>query len=151
MSMAVTDEQVATLQAQLAGDVDEHRRLLERLDPVAARTGYTALITAAFFQAVDRRFVRNGRTVDDSEIIQFVGSLRARSKEAGESIDPVAAERLIKHSLGHGSITDLDGKTVLATRMLMLAGLVADEQFNAASLDSFLAEAREVAEELKSS
>jgi hypothetical protein len=147
MAMAVTDEQVATLRAQLAGDFDEHKRLLEQLDPVAARTGYTALIAAGFFEAVDRRFVREGKVADDSEIIEFVSSVRARSDEAGAKIDPVAAERLIRHSLGRGSIADLDDETVISTQMFMLAGLIADEQFDAAGLDGFMAEVREIAEE----
>ena len=145
--MAVTDEQVATLRAQLTGDFDEHKRLLEQLDPVAARTGYIALIAAAFFEAVDRRFVRGDQIADDAEIIDFVGSVRARSDEAGEKIDPVAAERLIRHSLGRGSIADLDDETVISTQMFMLAGLVAEAQLHATDLDGFLTEAREVAEE----
>ncbi len=149
--MAVTDEQVATLRAQLAGDFDEHRRLLNRLDPIAARTGYTALIAAAFFEAVDRRFVNDGKIANDPEIVEFVGSVRARSEEAARDTDPVAAERLIHHSLGRGSIADLDDETVLSTQMFMLAGLIADEQLDAVGLDAFLTEVREVAEEWSNS
>jgi hypothetical protein len=54
--MTVTDDQVAVLRAHLAGDYDEHRRLLAGLDSRGALGGYTALVTAAFVEAVDRRF-----------------------------------------------------------------------------------------------
>jgi hypothetical protein len=45
----VTDEQVATLRARLAGDLGEHERLYGQLDEAAARTAYIGLITAAAF------------------------------------------------------------------------------------------------------
>jgi hypothetical protein len=47
MTMPATDEQEATLHAQLAGNFDEYVRLLDSLDPAAARTGYSALVSAA--------------------------------------------------------------------------------------------------------
>ncbi len=37
--MAVTDEQLRTLRAQLAGKTEEHLRMLGQLDPVEAKTG----------------------------------------------------------------------------------------------------------------
>jgi hypothetical protein len=145
--MAVTEDQVAALRAQLAGNFDEHKRLLEQLDPVAAQTGYTALIAAAFFEAVDRRFAENGAAAGDADVIEFVGSLRSRADDAAEKIDPSIAERLIHHSLGRGSISDIDDKTVVRTQMLVLAGLIADAQLSDAELDEFMAEVRTVAEE----
>jgi hypothetical protein len=61
MTMPVTDEQEATLHAQLAGNFDEYVRLLDSLDPVAARTGYSALVSAAFSLAADERFPEASR------------------------------------------------------------------------------------------
>ena len=58
--MTVTDEQVATLRAQVEGKLDEHKRLLAQLDPATARTGYAALIAAAFSLAVNSRFAHDG-------------------------------------------------------------------------------------------
>jgi hypothetical protein len=137
--MPITDEQVAALQAYLAGDFETHQRLQTQLDPVAARTGYTALIAGAFFEAVDRRFVQNGKNVD---VVEFVGSLRARSERLASELDPGTAERIIQHALGHGSIAELDDETVVQTQIVILAGLIADEQFDAAELDKFMATAR---------
>ena len=60
MEMAVSAEEVATLRTYLSGNMDEYRRMQEQLDPVASRIGYSALIIAAFFEAVDRRCARPG-------------------------------------------------------------------------------------------
>jgi hypothetical protein len=54
--MTATDDQAAVLRAQLAGDYDEHRRLLADLNSRGELAGYTALVTAAFIEAVDRQF-----------------------------------------------------------------------------------------------
>jgi hypothetical protein len=53
--MPVTDEQEATLHTQLARKFDEHERMLDALDPIAARTGYSALVSAAFTIALIER------------------------------------------------------------------------------------------------
>jgi hypothetical protein len=42
-TMTATDDRVAALRAQLAGDYDEHRRLLAGLDARGAMAGYAAL------------------------------------------------------------------------------------------------------------
>jgi hypothetical protein len=142
--MSVTADEVATLRAYLAGDFDLHERLYERLEEASTRTGYMALIAAGFFEAVDRRFAQD-RTMAD--VISFVGDLRSRTDELSEAIDPHVAERLIRHSLGEGSIADLDDRTVAGTQFLLLAGLVADEQFDDAGLESFMAEVRKLADQ----
>jgi hypothetical protein len=102
-----------------------------------------ALVAAGFFEAVDRRFAANGTTAD---VIDFVADLRARSEQLSEAVDPTVAERLIRHSLGNGSIADLDDGTVAGTQFLLLAGLVADEHYDEAGLDAFMAEVRKLAD-----
>ncbi|GAA4983517.1 hypothetical protein [Actinopolymorpha pittospori] len=82
---AVTAEQVAALRALLAGDLEEHVRLRDQLDREAAATGYTALLAAAFFEAVDRRFGQDGASAD---MAAFVSDVRSRTTAAAESIDP---------------------------------------------------------------
>lgn len=143
--MPVTDDQVATLRAYLEGDFESHKRLHGQLDPVAARTGYTALIAAAFFEAVDRRFAKNGA---DADVVEFVGSVRSRSERLANELDPGIAERLIRHSLGEGSISDVDDDTVVRTQIVLLAGLIADEQLDNAGLDEFMATARMLGDRL---
>jgi hypothetical protein len=147
MMMPVSADQVAALRAYLAGDFETHKRLHGQLDPIASGSGYTALIAAAFFEAVDRRFASNRTNVD---IVGFVGSVRARSERLADELDPSTAERLILHSLGNGSIADLDDETVVQTQIVLLAGLVADEQLDSAGLDEFMATARVLGDRLMS-
>lgn len=141
--MSVTDEQVAALRAYLAGDLDQHHRLYSRLDRATARSGYTALVIAAFFEAADRRFAQNGTAAD---VIEFVGDVRARTEELGEKIDARVAERLIRAVLTDEDISDLDDTTKGRYYIVLLAALVADEQLDPDGLDSFLAEARKLAD-----
>lgn len=145
--MSITDEQVATLRAHLARDVEEYQRLWERLDRDAAQTGYMALLAAAFFEAVDRRFAKDGTVAD---VIEFVGALRARLGADADEVDPRVAERLIRDALGDGTITDLDEDTIVATKVLLLTALISDEQFDDERMDEFMATARGLGDRLMS-
>jgi hypothetical protein len=142
ITMSVTDDQVAALRAQLAGDYDEHRRLLAGLNQRGALSGYTALVTAAFIEAVDRRFGPGHR--DDAAVIEFVGDVRSRFPGADDEIDPAAAERVVRKALGRGSVSDLDGPTIRRTETLLLPLIVAGERLTGEELDRFLAKARKL-------
>lgn len=142
--MPVTDEQVATLRAQLEGKLDEHKRLLAQLDPAAARKGYAALIAAAFSLAVDRRFAQGG-DADEATVIDYVADVRSRTEGSAE-IDPRVAERLILAVYTDEQIRDIDVRVRYETQILLLAALVADVQFDDAGLERFLSQARELAD-----
>lgn len=146
--MSVTDDQVAALRAQLAGDFDEHRRLLAQLDKGSASSGYTALIVTAFIEAVEDRFVKAGQVADDADIVEFVGSLRARSETIAREVDPRTAERLILYALGKGSVAGIPKEERIRAQMYILAILVAEANFNEAQLDAFIGKVRTGAEEL---
>lgn len=140
--MAVTTDQVATLRAYLAGDFEQYEQLYKRMDRQAARTTFLALIDAAFFEAVDRRFAKDGTRAD---VIEFVADIRARSDRVSE-IDALTAERLIRAVLGDGTIDDIEDKDRFGTETVLLAGLIADEQLDDAGLDAFVADARKLAD-----
>jgi hypothetical protein len=143
MTVPVTADQVATLRAYLTGDFEEYERLYAQLDRDAVRKTYLALIEAACFEAIDRRFARNGTV---SDVIEFVGDVRSRSERVGETLDPRVAEQLIRAVLGDGSIDNLDDKVRFGTEIILLAALIADEQLDDAGLDEFIAEARRLAD-----
>lgn len=143
MTMRVSEDQVATLRAYLAGQFDEYERRSQNLDRDAAWAGYMALLEAAFFKAVDRRF---GTTAEDTDVIEFVANVRARTEQIGEAIDPRMAERLINAALGRGEVGDIDDKTRFGTETVLLAALIAREQFDDAALDGFMAKARALVE-----
>jgi hypothetical protein len=142
MTTHVTDEQAATLRAYLTGDPDRYAELHARLDRGQDATAYTALIIAAFFEAVDRRFAKNGTTGD---VIDFVAGLRARSDRLGQEIDPQTAERLIRAALTDEDISDLTDQVKGRVYPVVLTALVADEHLDDAQLDAFLTEARQLA------
>lgn len=142
--MAVTDHQVATLRAYVTGDFDEHDRLRRQLDRDADSAGWSALVAAGFFEAVYRRFSKEGTEAD---VVEFVGSVRARSEQLSNDIDPRIAEQLILYSLGTGSISGIESRVRLATQLILLTALIVDEQLDDAGLDDFMAEARKIADQ----
>lgn len=147
--MPVTDDQVATLRVLLAGHRDEHRRLLHQLDRTEANVGYSALLASGFFEAVERRFIVDGKTADNTEVINFVASIRERSDEAPDILKPDVAERMILHALDKGaSIADLDADTVVQHQLILLAALVGEARLNESELNAFMNKIRADADEL---
>ena len=143
--MAVKDDHVLVLQAFLARDFDEYDRLSEHLDSTGGWEGYPTLLQAAFFEAVERRF-GTGHTVP--AIVEYVADARSRYERSGQVIDPGAAERLMLLALGDEvSVDDIDGKTLGATELFILATLITDANLDDASLNKFMKDVRESAAE----
>ena len=80
IAMPVSDKQAATLCAQLAGDLEQHKRLLGELDSHAGGHAYVTLTNAAFFEGVGSMFGAAG-TADD--VIAFVAEVRTLVSLAG--------------------------------------------------------------------
>lgn len=142
--MAITDDQVAVLRSMLTGDAAEYDRLTGLLDKTDGWGRYTALVAAAFFEAVDRRF---GTKYTRPDIIQFVADARGRFPEGGPDLDPVAAERLILSVLEDVEIDDIDDETVVKCQVAFLTALIVDENLDAVGLGGFLENARKLADE----
>lgn len=143
--MAVSDLQVATLRAQLAGQTAEHMSLLAQLDKIDDGAGYSALVTAAFFEAVDRRF--KGRS-SKADVIEYVADVRSRFDEIAKMVDPNVAERLINKVLYGESTDDVDPQASARARLYLLAALTADAELSDVELDKFLEKARKMADYL---
>lgn len=144
--MPVTDEQVETLRAQLEGRTEDHLRMLDQLDPEEANVGYAMLIGAGFLVAAERRFIRDGKYVPDSEVIDFIANLRQVNEETAKLLDPHIAERILFAALDKGDIDDIDNDTVVGTEIFLLGAMIYDEQLSSDELDAFLREARELAD-----
>lgn len=140
--MPVTDEQEATLHAQLAGNFDEHVRLLNSLDPIAARTGYSALVSAAFFLAAEGRFPEG---TPAAEIIDYVADIRSRTDRTA-GIDPITAERVLLAVSTDEEIGDIDRRTSFQTQLVLLAALIGDAGLDAQELDHFMLRSRKLAD-----
>lgn len=145
--MPVTDDQVAALRALLRDDVDSYRQLSAALDRAEAGKGYTALVAAAFGEAVLRRF---GKDHSQTDVIGFVASVRSRSENLAARIDPEAGERLIGAVLGEVTTRGLSREAKANGQFLLLVALIADERLDDAGLDAFLASARKLADQLLS-
>ena len=145
--MPVTDQQVATLRAYLAGDPDEYHRLRARLKETVDQTGYAALIAAAFFVAVERRFSAN---CDIADVVSYVGDARARFDQDGRMVDPRAAERMVLAVSADEEIDDIDDRTRGQIQIVLLLALIVDEQLDDAGLDEFLSGSRRLADDLVS-
>ena len=140
--MKVTADQISALRAVLTGDMEAHRRIYDRLDS-EMRQGYLALVTAAFFRAAEQRF-KGGRR---AEVTEFVSSARARSERLAQSIDPQVAERLLMAVSTGDDIDDIDPETRGGHLILLLTGLVVEAELSAVELDTFLEDARKLADE----
>jgi hypothetical protein len=145
--MPVTDQQAATLQAQLAGNLAGYQQLLARLDSKADSRGYSALLTAAFHNAVDLRFNRES-TLD--EVTEFVADVRARSERLRDALDPRITERVIVAAVGGNYVHDLEPAESNKIKAVLLTALIADMRLDDAGLDEFIAKARAFADELLS-
>jgi hypothetical protein len=143
--MPVTDDQVAALRALLRDDMDRYQKIYGSLDRAEAKKGYPALITAAFIEAVERRF---GASYQPADIVTFVADVRARSDRLASRIDPDVAELVIRAVLGDGTTRGLDKEAVTSAKLLLLGGLIADARPGDAELDEILAAARKLADQL---
>jgi hypothetical protein len=142
--MAVSDAQVATLRAQLAGHLDEYLDLLGQIDNAPDRQAYSALVVAGFCEAVERRFGKNSEKAD---VVSFVAEVRATSEAAAQKIDPQAAERLITAVYTDEDVSDVGADQKKDLYVLLLPALIGDEQFSEAELDKFLVDSRRLADQ----
>jgi len=59
----------------------------------------------------------------------------------------LAITQCLHKVLGHTSVADLDAKAAFAAKQYLLAELIADQHLDDAGLDTFLAQAREFADQ----
>jgi hypothetical protein len=148
MTVIITDTPVAALRAQLSGNVAEHKRLLGLFSGRDDRVAYSALVHAAFLEAVSRRF---GQDVARAEVVAYVADVRSRFEEAAAAVDPRVGEHVILESLGGTSQEDTDTKASSTAMLFLLTALVADEGLTATALDQVIAQAKKTAEYLLNS
>jgi hypothetical protein len=144
MTGTITDAPVGALRAQLSGDVAEHKRLLGRFSGRDDRVAYSALVHAAFLEAVNRRFAQD---VARTDVVAYVADVRSRFDEAAAAVDPRIGEHVILESLGR-AFEDTDTKASSTAMLFLLTALVADEGLTPIALDQVIAQAKKTAEYL---
>lgn len=142
--MPVTTDQVATLRSYLSGDFSDYQQRRSQIDQAPDRTGYVALVSAAFCEAVERRFTKQD---PPERVIEFVAETRAQFDRDGNQIDPRAAELMIRAVYTDEQIDDLDSTTKGRTQIILLAALINSEHLEQAGLDAFLADASKLADQ----
>jgi hypothetical protein len=144
--MPVTDDEVAALRAYLQGNEALRRELYGRITTPAAKARYTALLAAAFMEAVKRRF---GGRDSAAEVIEYVADVRARVPGVGEKTDPSAAERLIRSVLaGDAHAPDIDARMRGRIFIFFLAAIISDAQYDDDQLEALLTVARKAADDV---
>jgi MoxR-like ATPase len=141
--MEVSDEVLATLRTGLSGNAEAHLSRWNRLG-ASARIGYRALVSAALAEAAGRRFASADPA---AEVIEYVARVRSSSGLVAGQVDPLSAERLILSACAGGDADGIDPGIALRTRLVLLAGLVAEAGMAGAALDQLLGAAREVADQ----
>jgi hypothetical protein len=140
---AISDQQVAALHAALTLDAPRAQELRTRLTQTGDLAGFGELAYAAFLLAARRRFAPTWTRAD---VIRYVGDVRGHGP-ADDDIDPVAAEALILRALGAGQRPDADAEATAVAQAVLLVTMIADLHLDAVSLERFLAEARELADQ----
>lgn len=107
------------------------------------RTGYNALVSAAFSIAADKRFTGSATAAD---VIDYVAAVRSRADSAA-SLDPRIAERVLLAVISDEEIGDIDARASFEAQLVLLAALTADANLDAAQLDSFMIRARRLADQ----
>jgi hypothetical protein len=142
--MPVTNQQAAVLRAMLSGDIAEHRRLREQLDPRADQRPYAVLVSNAFIEAADRRF---GSAATSEDVIAFVADVRAWADSVREGLDPAVAERVLLAAVGVGDVRGLDARTVRTGQAVLLTAMITDAGLEQAELDEFMTRVRAQADD----
>jgi hypothetical protein len=143
--MPITDAQAEVLRAYLAGNWELYQQLFRELDRAEAGREYSALITAAFVEAVWRRF---GKNYTQADIITFVADARSRSERGAEALDPEVGERMINAVLGDATTQGISREAKVGAQVLLLTALIVDEHMEEAGLEAFLAKARNGADRI---
>jgi hypothetical protein len=100
-------DQFTLLRAMVEGDFDRHEQLAHTLRDSGGLDTYGLVIGAAFRLAVRQQF---DRRYSPDDVIRLVADTRMLFDRDGDTLDPRAAELLVRSALGgHGRVGDLPG------------------------------------------
>lgn len=143
----ITGLHAAALRALLGRRADDFRELIGQLESQDDYEGYARILYAAFFEAVDRRFTRDGETAGDAAVIEFVGELRAENLQIRDELDPSVAERMLAYVLGCGSLDGIEDAARMRCASTIVVELAEDDYAGEIALNRFVARARRMAED----
>jgi hypothetical protein len=147
--MEISDFDVATLRAQIAGNEKAAQQAVaDQLTVTGDLTGLAMLVHAALVLAARRRFAP---AWTGAEVIQYVAQVRAATAERPGLLDPITAEDELRSALGERTTTRHEIGAVAAARLLLLTALVVTLGLKDDALLGLLDQARNLAREMYSS
>jgi hypothetical protein len=142
--MRVTDAQVGALRAFLIHDPDATMQLTAQLGDTGMG-GYLSLTQAALSVVAVRRFSPRFTSAD---LVRYIASVRVSRIAGGTEydLDPVAAEKVLRYSLGSPDVSLPDFEARLRIVVALLEALAESELSSEVEVDALLVEAREMAD-----
>jgi hypothetical protein len=142
--MRVTDAQVGALHAFLMHDPGATMDLTAQLGDAGVH-GYLYLTHAALSVVAARRFSPRFTSAD---LVRYIASVRVSRIADGTEydLDPVAAEKVLRYSLGSPGVSLPDFEARLRIIVALLEALAESELSGEAEVDALLVEARELAD-----
>ncbi|MFG2045911.1 hypothetical protein ACGFIW_00575 [Micromonospora sp. NPDC048935] len=135
--MTIKAELPEYIRTMVRGDHAANDAVEARLD-AEGWDGLPRFLAAVFFLAVDRRF---GETAGRSEVITFVGELRAGLADGGPEINAEAAEMLIMSVIDPSVDYSIDQEMIGRIQAATVQTILTDENLTDSELDALLAEA----------
>jgi hypothetical protein len=139
------DVQAAMLRAYLQGDAEAARDVFEEFivaDPEAAEN-LAPLIQMAFAIAARTRFTP---AWSEADLAQYVATIRAKSSDQADLLDPLAAKSELRTALGESVPAWPDEEARAMADIILLASLVESLELDAAGIDALLRQARELSQ-----
>lgn len=136
----ITSAQIDALHALMTSDTDAFDDLVSQPD-LDHGQGFPVLTAAAFVTAVKQHFAGNWSA---SDVIRFIGQLRARHHAAHADINPSAAEEMILTVLrGHSTPSEHEDGVRAYAQFAVLAEIAGD--LRTYELDALIAESQNLA------
>ncbi|MEV7989046.1 hypothetical protein [Micromonospora sp. NPDC085948] len=135
--MMIKAELPEYIRTMVRGDHAANDAVEARLD-ADGWDGLPRFLAAVFFLAVDRRF---GQTAGRSEVIAFVGDLRAGLAGGGPEINAEAAETLIMSIIDPSVDYSINQEMIGRIQAATVQKILTEEDLTDDELDALLAEA----------
>jgi hypothetical protein len=138
-----TIEHMAILRTMVDGDFERYEELTKALHAGGRLTGYSEVISAAFYIAVRRQFPER-YSVED--VIRLVADARAMFDQTGEVINPRSAELVVRGPLGeYEAAADVSDEDVVKVQVVICSYLAAEEKLG--DPDTFMDEVQKLLDE----
>jgi hypothetical protein len=138
-----TVDQMALLHATVHGDFERAEELARDLGRSGSLDQYGEAIGAAFLLAVRMQFPQRWSAAD---VIRLVADTRVLFDQTGGSLDPSAAERVVRSALGQEELAEgLPDSVVVQTQIAVVSGLA--HQRKLGEPEAFMSEVQKLLDE----